>query len=41
VRELLTKYQFPGDKAPVIQRRVRRRGDPEALRGAGHVCAAA
>ena len=45
VRELLSKYQFPGDTAPVIrgcgdqgaqrrEGRVRRRGDPAAVRGA-------
>ena len=48
VRELLSKYQFPGDKvagdpglgdqgAQRREGRVRRRGDPEAVRGAGHV----
>ena len=47
VRELLSKYQFPGDKAPVIrgcgdqgaQRREGRvggRGDHQAVRGARH-----
>ncbi len=47
VRELLVKYQFPGDDVPVIRGAaikalngekgaLGRRGDPEAVRGAGH-----
>ena len=52
VRELLTKYEFPGDDTPIIhgsapsgagRRPVgdRRAVDPEAGRGAGHVHPAA
>ena len=52
VRELLSKYEFPGDDTPIItgsalkalegdQTRHRRAVDPEAGRGAGHLDPAA